>query len=257
MKKETPTVLKTIRGFFNVKNIKDGLVATFKKREENKRTVIVLLIIIFLLAMMSMMGQYAVLFLYFRRTMNWGHVEYTRYTISAGVLGTISQAIIIPFLSSRLKWHDTTIMAIAASSTFANQFFVAFARVEWVLYVGLVVSILGHATTSLSRSLLSKLVGPEDVGKVFSVLGGMQALMPLVGTPFFGFLYRSTVETTPAAFTYVTAGICFVQLLFIAASAYLLRWQKRKPKIEKIDAGGEKRDLGEGAKFLENNSAND
>ena len=45
----------------------------------------------------------------------------------------------------------------------------------------------------ICRSILSKLVGPEDVGKIYSVLAVCQSLLPLAGVPFFGFLYRATV----------------------------------------------------------------
>ena len=87
-----------------------------------------------------------------------------------------------------------------------------------------------------SRSLLTKIVGPDDVGKIFSVLGSMQALMPLVGTPFFGFLYRSTVEAAPATFLYVTAGMCFVQFVLIVVVAYVFsRSVRKRDEAKKCD----------------------
>jgi Na+/melibiose symporter-like transporter len=249
------SVGQKLRSLFDIRNVKKGMMATFKKREENKRTVILLIVLVFLLSMMAMMGQYAVLFLYFRRQLEWTHVEYTRYMTAAGILGVLAHLLIIPFLTSKLKWHDTTIMAVSAASVFANQFFVAFASVEWVLYVGLAVSLLGHGTSTMSRSLLSKLVGPDDVGKIFSVLGVTQALMPLVGTPFFGFLYRETVENNPAVFCFVTAGLCFVQLILILSAAYILRISgpkaTRRRRAKEIEIHPVTGVTDESSKFLE------
>ena len=47
----------------------------------------------------------------------------------------------------------------------------------------------------ICRSLLSKLVGTEDVGKIYTVLAFCQSLLPLAGIPFFGFMYRATVRS--------------------------------------------------------------
>ena len=52
-----------------------------------------------------MLGQYAVLYLYFRKEMSWTHVEYTKYTTCGGLAGTLSQGLLVPFLSTRLKWQ--------------------------------------------------------------------------------------------------------------------------------------------------------
>ena len=96
------------------------------------------------------------LYLYFRKEMSWTHVEYTRYTTAGGLAGTLSQGLLVPFLSTKLKWQDTTIMAFGAASVVVNQVFITFARAEWVLYLGLLFGCHGWCTSTLCRSLLSK-----------------------------------------------------------------------------------------------------
>ena len=46
-----------------------------------------------------------VLYLYFRRVMSWTMAEYTRYTTVSGLAGTLSQGLLVPFLSTKLKWQ--------------------------------------------------------------------------------------------------------------------------------------------------------
>ena len=50
----------------------------------------------------------------------------------------------------------------------------AFATSEWQLYVGMVFGILSFCVTTLCRSIMSKLVEPHEVGKVFAVVGAIQ-----------------------------------------------------------------------------------
>ena len=57
-----------------------------------------------------------------------------------------------------------------------------------------------------------------------------QALMPFAASPTFGFLYRSTVETTPQAFIYMVIGIYFVLLSIIFVVHF---WTKKSLKSEK------------------------
>ena len=45
--------------------------------------------------------------------------------------------------------------------------------------------------------MITKLVGPLEIGKVFSVLAAFQATMPLLGNPTYGFIYKATVATFP------------------------------------------------------------
>ena len=47
-------------------------------------------------------------------------------------------------------------MAFGAGSVVVNQVFITFARVEWLLYLGLLFGCHGWCTSTLCRSLLSK-----------------------------------------------------------------------------------------------------
>ena len=68
-------------------------------------------------------------------------------------------------------------------------------------------------------------MGAYDVGKLYSTLAFTQALMPLAGMPFFGFMYRATVETYPALFLWVATGIAVLELVFIGVLSRIHRWK--------------------------------
>ena len=70
-------------------------------------------------------------------------------------------------------------------------------------------------------SLPLQIVGTEDVGKIYSVLAFTQSLLPLAGVPFFGFLYRATVESFPGTFSLVTAAFAVVELGLILTSRWV------------------------------------
>ena len=68
------------------------------------------------------------------------------------------------------------------------------------------------------RCIISKNVNPNEVGKIFSILAAFQAFIPFITSPFFGMLYRSTVETLPQAYLIVLAclySICWCVMIYI------------------------------------------
>ena len=86
----------------------------------------------------------------------------------------------------------------------------AYASSVWQLYVGILFGITGFCATTLCRSMITKLVGPYEIGKIFAVNGSIQALIPLAASPIFSLLYKNTVADFPQAF------------LFLVISVYLL-----------------------------------
>ena len=55
-----------------------------------------------------------------------------------------------------------------------NLLFFAFVVSEWMLYVGGLNAILDSTTTTMFRSIISKIVHANEVGSVFSIVGFFQ-----------------------------------------------------------------------------------
>ena len=63
--------------------------------------------------------------------------------------------------------------------------------------------------------MITKTVDPDEVGKVFSIVGTFQALLPFASSPLFGFLYRETVAYFPAAFLFLVAGLKCIEAIVV------------------------------------------
>ena len=65
----------------------------------------------------------------------------------------------------------------AVSGTIITQFVDAFATFDWQIYVGGLPGILGVCITTLARSMMTKLVGPLEIGKVLAMNGCIQVVL--------------------------------------------------------------------------------
>ena len=65
----------------------------------------------------------------------------------------------------------------AVLGTIITQFVDAFATFDWQIYVGSLPGILGVCITTLVRSMITKLVGSSEIGKVLAVIGCIQVVL--------------------------------------------------------------------------------
>jgi PCFT/HCP family folate transporter-like MFS transporter 1/3 len=64
------------------------------------------------------------------------------------------------------------------------------------------------------RSMISKLVSKDEVGKVFSFVASGEATMPLIAAPLYNLVYSCTVSTYPGTVYVMSSG--FNLLILIA-----------------------------------------
>ena len=75
--------------------------------------------------------------------------------------------------------------------------------------------------------MISKAVGEDEIGKIFSVVGVFHALLPFVSGPLFGYLYRSTLEHQPNAFLFLLIGIKFLLFLLVMLLKKVMREEEQ------------------------------
>nr|XP_053632536.1 proton-coupled folate transporter-like isoform X3 [Cherax quadricarinatus] len=77
---------------------------------------------------------------------------------------------------------------------------------------GSIVSCLGGLPLIVTRSIISKVVPREELGKVFSLLASWESIIPLLSNPLYTFLYNATIKVFPGAMYFLNA------IFFINAS---------------------------------------
>ena len=107
---------KVVR-FFRISGVSEGFITVVKKREGNKRLCIILTIIAMTLDTFAARGKWQSLLLYFRKVLSWTISQYSSFMSSLGLIGAISNYILVPFMSRKLLLHDSTIAIIDTTTS--------------------------------------------------------------------------------------------------------------------------------------------
>ena len=87
---------------------------------------------------------------------------------------------------------------------------------------------------STTRSAVSKLVEPEEVGKIFTIIGVLEAVMSLVAKPLFGFIYQATLDILPGLWLVILSTLLVITLV-LAIITHVGMTRERKAREEVKD----------------------
>lgn len=167
--------------------------ATATKRRVSRNLILSLLLCGFISAM-SLASLLSLLYIYLHSDpFNWTTSQYSSWnSISSITRGAalVSLSLGMKFLKG---WNvpDPIIAAIGFLSKGTGLFMIALARSSTLIDWALIAFIFSEFTMPPLRSLLSKLVAKEEVGKIYSCLAAMQSVCFLVGNIVFYLAYTS------------------------------------------------------------------
>uniref|UniRef100_A0A0A9W4N6 Solute carrier family 46 member 3 n=1 Tax=Lygus hesperus TaxID=30085 RepID=A0A0A9W4N6_LYGHE len=219
----TPTPLSgpVCGEFFNPKHVKETFRVAFKSREGNLRTRILLVMVLSVTIFGPIYGEQSVGYLFVRRRFKWDEVDFSLYSTYTTIVNLIGTALGISLLTHKLKMEDSMLGAVAYASKVVAAFFYAFASTSFSFYIVTLIEILGGTGMIAMRSIASKLVPSEELGKINSLFGVCEAVVPVLYQPLYSFVYYQTLSTFPGAFFIVGAIMTIPSVLIFLYLYYL------------------------------------
>lgn len=153
-----------------------------------------------------------------RKPLNWRHALYG-YLLAAdyACLG-IGVLILLPILSKRM--HDISLVLIGVFFKFGRVICIAVGSNSYVMFASVVVGAPASMVVSGSKSIVSKLVEYDEVGKIFSLLSTGETVSNLIGAVVFTTIYKITLPIwPPTVFVIEAVFFCILfMVLFCSAS---------------------------------------
>ncbi|VVC97197.1 proton-coupled folate transporter-like [Leptidea sinapis] len=218
-----------LREFFDMNSLKETLQIAFKKGENNRRLRICLVLFAVCLSFGPLWGELSIMYIFTRYRFNWDEVKYSIYSTYSLVTHSVGTMFCISVFSKKLRADDAILGIISTSSKIAGSTLLAFARNNTEVYLVPLVEILNGTTTIALRSIASKLVSHQELGKVFSLFGMAETMMPLIFAPLYARVYILTLHVLPGA-------VFLVSVLATVPALIIFGWfyhQHKKDSKEK------------------------
>ncbi|CAH0627266.1 unnamed protein product [Chrysodeixis includens] len=185
--------------FFDFRSLKETVEIAFKKGPNNRRLRICLILSVVCLTFGPMWGELSIMYIFTRYQFNWDEVKYSIFSTYSLVTHSIGTLFSISVFSRKLKADDAVLGMISTTSKVAGALVLAFARNGYEVYLSPLFEILNGTTAIALRSIASKLVSYQELGKVYSLFGVAETMMPIIFAPLYSKVYIATLNVLPGA----------------------------------------------------------
>ncbi|XP_053685300.1 LOW QUALITY PROTEIN: solute carrier family 46 member 3-like [Sabethes cyaneus] len=238
-----------VADFFDKEHVLQTFRVAFKKGERQRRLRVIMLMIVVMVVIGPLHGEMSVIYLFTRYRFNWSEVEFSFFSTYGMLTGLVGTIFSVGVFSHLLKIDDALIGVMSCMSKILSSFVYAFAITTWQLYLGPVVEMLNGTSFISMRSIASKLVASDELGKVNSLnslFGVAEALMPLVYAPMYTTVYAATINVLPGAF-FLLGGALTAPAVVIFLWMYGVHKREEKTLAEEARMNDKYKQVGEGA----------
>ncbi|XP_046967216.1 solute carrier family 46 member 3-like [Vanessa cardui] len=205
--KKTNNCCEWTRDFFDTRYVKDTLMVAFKRGPNNRRLRVIMLVVVLCVVIGPIYGEISVMYLFTRYRFNWNEVDFSMFSTYAMCTSLVGTLFSVGVFSHLLKFDDAIIGVISCTSKILSGFMYAFSTKTWQIYIAPLIEIFNGTSFIAMRSMVSKLVEKDELGKVNSFFGVAEAMMPLVYAPMYTTVYTATLKTFPGAFFLLGGGL--------------------------------------------------
>lgn len=131
---------------------------------------------------------------------SWTEVELSYFSTYNLVTTFVGTTIIIELLSNRLKIADALIAMFGTLSKMGANTVYSLSFASWMLFVGAAIEMFSTGTGIAVRSIASKVVLADEVGKLNALLGLVESFEPTVYAPLYLAVWDATRDHLTVTF---------------------------------------------------------
>jgi len=178
---------------FSYRHIVDSLKTATKPRPNRKRFYLWMYLTMLISLFLPLFGEMVVGYNYVRTLYQWEVVEYSQYKSFQELLEVVGQGVAIPILGW-LNFRDSAIVPVLFFTYILRDVIKAFSKFPWMLYTAAAVGFVAAYSVSTCRSIMSKCVENDELGKVFALLSSLESIVPIVMSQVYASLWEATSD---------------------------------------------------------------
>ncbi|KAL4704076.1 hypothetical protein ACJJTC_004422 [Scirpophaga incertulas] len=213
---ESSGVWGFLKSFFDVNHVKATLEVAFKKGPNNRRTKSILVLASIAFIYGPYCGEFSVRYLFARYKFNWDALMFSFYNTFYICMHLLGALISISLFSRRWQWDDSVLGLISSSSKLVGALATGLARNSLEMYLAIAVETFNATSYTAMRSISSKLVTSDELGKMVAVFNLAEIVTYMVFSPIYSWTYMMTVKTDAGIVYYISAVLTILPLIFFS-----------------------------------------
>ncbi|XP_037301513.1 proton-coupled folate transporter-like [Manduca sexta] len=154
-------------------------------------------------------------------------VEISMFNTYATLLGIAGTTVAITVFSKYLKMHDSFLGIIGTGCKIVSCVVYGLAPTKQWFFAGPAFDIFGNVGVTAVKSIGTKVVDPDKVGKMLSLFGLTESLQTLAFVPLFSRIYTNTINTLPGAIFFLASILTLPAFIIFGILYYVQKKQKR------------------------------
>lgn len=205
--KEVPKPLADrvqLKEALSFRRVVDMFKCIFKRRSNHSRLTLHLTFMAYCGIYCGIAGPASVNFLYLVKEIG---LTMTQYSVVLGVTGALRSLLgpLIMFCVKRLKIHEITAAQVVTAVCAFGSIIFSLGPSLYYIWIGSILMTLLLVPMAVIRSLQIKLIGKDDVGKLFAYASILQVILDAVVVTILNRLYSLTLLIWPQFYSAVTA----------------------------------------------------
>jgi len=208
---------KVDKSLFRIQHIRNAWDVVAKKRGNAGRLHLAMLLVAIVINQIGreVEGDIVVLFVE-RRPLNWSKSMYGYLAATDYMCMGLLVCFVLPLLSYRYQVPDMYLIMLGLVFKMIRLLLLAFSIHTWMVYCAMIAGSLIAITVSALKSLISKMVDNNEIGKLFSIVSFVETLSSLFGSLVFSNLYAVTAAIFPG-FSFLVTSVLYLILLVLMA----------------------------------------
>ncbi|XP_017123145.1 proton-coupled folate transporter [Drosophila elegans] len=189
-----------------------------KPREHKNRFILLTIMVVLFLTAFVSDGSNSVFYKFMRIKFHWTVKQFTEYESVSILVPAVAGSGGVLFLWSLRKCTNSAVLWLALASLlshFSSSLMKGFALVSWQIYVAIGLGVFKSLVNPMCRTMITNLLPADERGKIFALLGVLQALSPLVSSTLYVAIYTRTLDSEPGIFNVFSAFLYGIGIILL------------------------------------------
>lgn len=208
--------VQTLEQPFQLSNIKSSLNVLHRPRLGNLRCQLITLFAMIVLVQLCKSGEIDVMLLFVERSpLSWSESTYSYLlAVDYAAMGVV-QLLLLPLFTRCADCADTTLVLIGLLFKSARLLMLTLSVETWQVFAAVVTGCPLSLIISGIKSMISKTVSEDEIGKTFSTLSCGELMANLFGSIVFNNVYAATSYTLFPGFAFLADLVVHLCMMFI------------------------------------------